>query len=169
VGTFGSGGEPLDIPGQNPNGSADATEGSGSGKSAANSGQLTAEQSQPSDRTGAASYPAAQEAAAPSGASSPTVSGLFQLTTFTTANAQLAGSPANGDQSSSAGGRAKKLARSGKVPDIDDIDAIADPTERKAAQKLQQAVQRIKANRDRRANPVHGGPGSAESDTRRDW
>jgi hypothetical protein len=56
------------------------------------------------------------------------------------------------------------------VPDFDNPEAITSPTEREAVLKLQQAVQRIKANRERRGNtPVRPGPGSASGDTKRDW
>jgi hypothetical protein len=76
---------------------------------------------------------------------------------------------ASGSSEGPIGGLATRLGKASKVPDIDDIDAIADPTEREAAKKLLQAVQRIKANRDRRSNPSKGWRGAAGSDTRRDW
>jgi hypothetical protein len=68
-------------------------------------------------------------------------------------------------------GSSSRLGKSGgKAPDLQDIDSIADPVEREAARKLQQAVQRIKANRDRRIMPVPGGKGeAAATDARRDW
>ena len=151
--TLGLGGEPIDLPGENPNGSGSAAGGNGGGK--LGPGNSVAGDNQQ-----------AKGAGAPSSAA---VAGLFHPSTSTTANSQPTGSSAHSDRSSSGGGPAKKLADSGKVPDLDDIGAIADPVEREAAQKLQRAVQRIKANRDRRANPLRGGPGSAPYGTRRDW
>jgi hypothetical protein len=67
-------------------------------------------------------------------------------------------------------GGSSKLGKGGKAPDVDDLDAIADPVEREAARQLQQAVQRIKAARDRRTSTVIGGKGNpVPSGTRRDW
>jgi hypothetical protein len=94
---------------------------------------------------------------------------LFQPMTSTPVNGGTAGASEGGEQATSNGGRGVKLGKASRVPDIESIDAIVDPVEREAAQKLQQAVQRIKANRERRNSPARGGPGSSASEPRRDW
>jgi hypothetical protein len=73
---------------------------------------------------------------------------------------------ASGDRDGPLGGSATRLGQTGRVPDFENIK---EPVERDAALKLQQAVQRIKANRERRGNPVRGGSGSPVNETRRDW
>jgi hypothetical protein len=50
------------------------------------------------------------------------------------------------------------------------IEDIKDPTERAAALRLQQAIQRIQTNRDRHAAKPSSGRGDpANQDGRRDW
>jgi plasmid stabilization system protein ParE len=50
------------------------------------------------------------------------------------------------------------------------IEEITDPTERIAAQRLQQAIQRIQTNRDRHAGKPGAGRGDpANQNGRRDW
>ena len=76
----------------------------------------------------------------------------------------------SGAQDGPLGGSATRLGKTGRVPDFHNLEAITNPTEREAALKLQQAVQRIKANRERRSNgPVRPGNGSPGADTKRDW
>ena len=66
-------------------------------------------------------------------------------------------------------GRAERLGATGRVPDQDDPDKNLNRAEQDAAVKLRQAVQRIKADRERRGEPVRGGTGSADTETKRDW
>ena len=76
---------------------------------------------------------------------------------------------AGGSMDGPLAGGSTRLGKSGRVPDVDDLDAIRDPAEREAVEKLQQAVRRIKASRDRRANPNMKGLGPRSQETRRDW
>jgi hypothetical protein len=56
----------------------------------------------------------------------------------------------------------------GRAPER--IEDITDPVERAAAQRLQQAIQRIQTNRDRHAPKPSAGRGDpANQDQRRDW
>jgi len=70
-----------------------------------------------------------------------------------------------GVEGGSRAGNGTKLGKPNHVPDLDTTGAV----EREAAQKLQQAIERIKANRERRARPTRSGAGSAPTETRRDW
>jgi len=97
------------------------------------------------------------------------VRGLFKPMTPPPANGSEAGVAESGEQATTVGGRGARLGKANRVPDIDNIEAVVDPVEREAAKKLQQAVQRIKANRERRNSPVRGGPGSSTPEPRRDW
>jgi hypothetical protein len=116
--------------------------------------------------------PAPGGAGQPTEASQETLSKLFQPQSAPAGNKPPddKGAAAGGTQEGPTAGSSSRLGKSGKAPDLKDIDSIADPVEREAARKLQQAVQRIKANRDRRIMPARGGKGDATStDTRRDW
>jgi hypothetical protein len=108
----------------------------------------------------------------PTESSQETLAKLFQPQTAPAGNKPPddKGAAAGGSQEGPMAGSSTKLGQSGKAPDLKDVDSIADPVEREAARKLQQAVQRIKANRDRRVVPARSGKGDATAtDTRRDW
>jgi hypothetical protein len=67
-------------------------------------------------------------------------------------------------------GSSTKLGQASGARDRYDIEDIADPVEREAARRLQQIIQRIKSNRDRRPVPAGKVTGNAsEEDWRRDW
>jgi hypothetical protein len=173
--TSGPGGQPANVPGQGDQGGLGTTAGRQKSQDLARSSQPTSESGRTSNGVGVATDSPAEApangAGQPSRKPKETTARLFQpgpTPPSTPKNKPVAGA-ASGDQDGPLGGSATRLGKTGKVPDVDDIDAIADPKEREAALKLRQAVQRIKANRERRGNPTRGGSGSSQSPTRRDW
>jgi hypothetical protein len=66
-------------------------------------------------------------------------------------------------------GHSAKLGVGSKVFQPQDLDAIADPVERAAAKRLQEAIKRIQANRDRRLKLIPGLGDTANLTGRRDW
>ena len=67
-------------------------------------------------------------------------------------------------------GLAARLGVGGKTFHPQDFDAIADPVERSAAKRLQEAIKRIQANRDRRLKLMRPGQSDPADQTgRRDW
>jgi hypothetical protein len=108
----------------------------------------------------------------PSDVSDNTVAKLFQPETTPPIGAKPTdqrGVAQGGSIEGAGAGSSPRLGKGGKALDVNDVDAIADPVEREAARKLQMAVQRIKANRDRRIVPNPSGRGDASKDGRRDW
>jgi hypothetical protein len=103
----------------------------------------------------------------PSDAPGPEVSQLFQPGQH---DATEAAAPTGSGAKVRSGPMAGKLPRTdpGRAPLR--IEEITDPTERAAAQRLQQAIQRIQTNRDRHAaKPGPGGSDPASQSGRRDW
>jgi hypothetical protein len=65
-------------------------------------------------------------------------------------------------------GNADRLGKTGRSPDKDDSEVMT-RTEKEAAANLRHAVQRIKADRERRGEPVQRDAGSSAPETKRDW
>ena len=171
----GPGGEPADKPGAGDGGRG-TTAGGSKGQDSAQSNASTNQ----SDRTGngpGVARDTPNEAPAngggkPSSVPKETTGKLFQPATSPPSNSTSTNSTgaSSGDRDGPLGGSAMRLGKTGRVPDFDNLEAITSPTEREAVLKLQQAVQRIKANRERRGNsPVRPGSGSPGTDTKRDW
>jgi hypothetical protein len=171
----GAGGEPSDKPGAGDRGQG-TTAGLGKGQAPAQT-SASAEQSARIGNGPGVARDTPNEAAAngggqPSSVPKETTGKLFKPATSPPSNSAGRSSTgaSSGDQDGPLGGRATRLGKTGRVPDFDNPDAITSPTEREAVLKLQQAVQRIKANRERRGNtPVRPGSGSPGTDTKRDW
>src|SRR5262249_10655668 len=173
--TSGSGGEPSDKPGAGDRGRGTAAGGS-KGQESAQSNVSTNQSARTGNGSGVARDTPNETPAngwgQPSSVPKETTGKLFQPATSPPSNSTSTSSTgaSSGDRDGPLGGRATRLGKTGRVPDFDNLEAITSPTEREAVLKLQQAVQRIKANRERRGNsPVRPGAGSPAADTKRAW